>query len=90
MGYVVETNNLNCAAHQKNLEFNKIDISIPDELKDFKRNEKNELVVKLKSGREVTSNLIIGCDGVNSNVKKIAKISTYGWGYSQMGIVCTV
>lgn len=39
---------------------------------------------------KVTTKLLIGADGTNSTVRRLSGISTWGWGYGQEAIVCTV
>lgn len=34
--------------------------------------------------------MLVGSDGVTSNVKKLADIPHYGWSYRQKAIVCTM
>lgn len=37
--------------------------------------------IELENGDKVLSKLIVGSDGKESSVKKIAGISSYGWSY---------
>jgi len=46
--------------------------------------------VKLASGTELKTRLLIACDGVMSRLRDIAGIQTVHWPYDQKGIVCTV
>lgn len=39
---------------------------------------------------KVTTKLLIGADGANSSVRRLSGISSWGWGYGQEAIVCTV
>jgi len=46
--------------------------------------------IKLASGTELKTRLLIACDGVMSRLRDIAGIQTVHWPYDQKGIVCTV
>jgi 2-polyprenyl-6-methoxyphenol hydroxylase-like FAD-dependent oxidoreductase len=45
------------------------------------------LIIELESGRKIETKLLVGSDGNNSIVKKLAKINTRGWSHSQQAIV---
>ena len=34
--------------------------------------------------------LLVGADGANSQVRKLGGIGSWGWGYGQEAVVCTV
>jgi len=40
--------------------------------------------------RQISSRLLVACDGVRSRLRDLADIDTVGWMYGQSGIVCTV
>ncbi|MFN3170533.1 MAG: ubiquinone biosynthesis hydroxylase [Hyphomicrobiales bacterium] len=40
--------------------------------------------------RQLSSRLLVACDGVRSRLRDLADIDTVGWMYGQSGIVCTV
>ncbi|MEQ8657216.1 MAG: ubiquinone biosynthesis hydroxylase [Hyphomicrobiales bacterium] len=46
--------------------------------------------ITLGDGRQVSSRLLVACDGVRSRLRDLADIDTVGWMYGQSGIVCTV
>jgi len=46
--------------------------------------------ISTKNGDSFSGRLIIGCDGGNSIVKKHGNITSFGWSYNQMGLVCTL
>lgn len=39
---------------------------------------------------EIETKLLVGSDGINSSIKRLAGISHYGWQYRQKAIVCTM
>lgn len=47
-------------------------------------------IIKLASGKELHSTLLIGADGVNSQVKDVASFQRYKKSYQQQGLVCNV
>ncbi|KAJ1906446.1 putative ubiquinone biosynthesis monooxygenase [Coemansia sp. IMI 209127] len=47
-------------------------------------------VVNLSSKQRIRTRLVVGADGVNSCVRKHARIGTYGTEYSQFGVVATL
>lgn len=40
--------------------------------------------------RKVTARLVVGADGAQSAVRRLAGLSQWGWGYGQEAVVCTV
>lgn len=96
MGYIIENYHSREALFNKAEEFNKesnskgtIAIYAPEKYNEIEFRE-NECIVKLESGKKITSRLLIAADGKNSNIRKIAGIETNNWDYDQLGIVCTI
>jgi 2-octaprenyl-3-methyl-6-methoxy-1,4-benzoquinol hydroxylase len=50
----------------------------------------NEACVLLDNGTEISSKLLIGADGGNSQLRQVAKIGTTGWQYQQQANVLLV
>ena len=40
--------------------------------------------------RKVAARLVVGADGAQSTVRRLSGLSTWGWGYGQEAVVCTV
>ena len=47
-------------------------------------------VLTLSDGKQIRARLLVGADGINSPVRKYAKIETYGWMYDTHGLVATL
>lgn len=77
---------------------NNIELRFDSRIKDIIVNKVDENVyreaeVVYEHGGEVSkisSRLVIGADGGNSSVRRLANISTYGWSYGQEAIVGTL
>lgn len=46
--------------------------------------------VELDSGDQIQAALVVGCDGGNSQVRRLAEVGTWGFDYEQRGVVATV
>jgi 2-octaprenyl-6-methoxyphenol hydroxylase len=64
-------------------------IEAPQTVDDFQARSGHVDIV-LGDGRQVSSRLLVACDGVRSRLRDLAGIETVGWMYGQSGIVCTV
>lgn len=64
-------------------------IEAPQTVEDFQAHSGHVNIV-LGDGRQVSSRLLVACDGVRSRLRDLAGIETVGWMYGQSGIVCTV
>lgn len=64
-------------------------IEAPQTVDDFQAHSGHVDIV-LGDGRQVSSRLLVACDGVRSRLRDLAGIETVGWMYGQSGIVCTV
>ena len=49
-----------------------------------------EVAAELSNGKTIKSKIIIGCDGQNSKIAKLAKINHFGWKYNQGSLVCAI
>lgn len=52
--------------------------------------EGNIVNITLDNGDEYTCDLLLGCDGVNSSVRKSMQADYVSWSYNQMGVVATL
>lgn len=59
---------------------------------DIKSISQNEFCaeVVLSDGRKLESDLLVGADGKNSVVRKVAEIETYDFNYNQHAIICDI
>ena len=90
IGYVVETAHLEAALFDRLKALDNVQLELSNKITDF-RNEKNTFsTLTLNDQDKVSARLVVGSDGVNSIVKRKAKISSTGWSSHQHGIVCTV
>ncbi len=64
-------------------------IEAPQTVDDFQAHSGHVDII-LGDGRQVSSRLLVACDGVRSRLRDLAGIETVGWMYGQSGIVCTV
>jgi 2-octaprenyl-6-methoxyphenol hydroxylase len=47
-------------------------------------------LARLADGSEISASLLVGAEGANSPLRKLAKIKTQGWRYDQTAIVTTI
>ncbi len=50
----------------------------------------NDVCVHLQYNKKITAKLLIGADGKQSAIRKMAGIGEVNWGYKQVAIVCTI
>lgn len=67
----------------------KIELIEEDAVVGFETNDPAS-IVKLKSGKELSTRLLVAADGARSKLRDLAGIKTVHWSYDQMGIVTTV
>jgi len=89
MGYIIENYHIRDALFKKAEKYNNLKILDKAKYKSIEFNQ-NNVDINLESGQKITSKLLIGADGRNSNVRKIAGIKNSSYDYKQTGIVCTV
>ena len=89
LGYVV-SNNLILEYLKKIIEdSNNISLKQETELSEVKVSDK-EVVISCSNGDKITSKLLIGADGLNSTLRKIAQIKTRSWSYNQKAFVAAL
>jgi ubiquinone biosynthesis UbiH/UbiF/VisC/COQ6 family hydroxylase len=90
LGQVIEVQHL-VAALYKQLETYKVcEVQIPSSIEALEHTGDKFLKLKLNNDEVIHTRLLVGSEGRGSNVKKLSGISTHGWSYNQMGIVCTI
>lgn len=57
---------------------------------DLPEYHEKQVKIKLANGDTYSCDLLLGCDGVNSSVRKAMQVDYLSWNYDQMGIVATL
>jgi 2-octaprenyl-3-methyl-6-methoxy-1,4-benzoquinol hydroxylase len=88
LGHIIENNRVQQALWQR---FDELGISVrcPATIKAIGYN-KDKAIVTLDDGSVVTTSLVVGADGANSQVRQLANIGTQGWQYQQHCMAMTV
>lgn len=90
LGHIVENNQTLWSLQQVNSQFDNIDF-IRDTVQSFDNpDEQGYVPVKLGSGEQLQTRLLVGADGALSNVRQMSGISTREWDYEHHAIVATV
>lgn len=100
MAYMVELNNLVCAMkarlrsaeQSRNLELDILEKTAVTSIEEADSNSSIDWP-KIKIDQEervLRARLLVGADGINSPVRKFAKIESMGWDYGQNGLVGTI
>ena len=95
LGYVVENSLLTDAIYDRLGELDNVTILEPDEIADVAKQtdpmDPSPLSVTLKSGEELTTSLLLGCDGAASPTRRLMGLNRrYGWSYNAKAVVCSV
>ena len=89
LGYIVENRVIQSALHERLRGQDNIDLIMPAQLAAL-RIDQTDAQATLVDGRTLQASLLVGADGVESTVRKLAGIATRGWHYDQHGVVATV
>ncbi|GHF15395.1 2-octaprenyl-3-methyl-6-methoxy-1,4-benzoquinol hydroxylase [Kordiimonas sediminis] len=89
LGHMVENRHTRIALFKRLEDIDTITYLAPEKVARIERTH-GEARVITESGIEVSSTLLLGCDGRNSIVRKHADIGVTHWGYGQTGIVCSI
>lgn len=89
LGYMIEVDHLNLAIRNRVEACPAINRIAPDQLESFEVAPDGALV-RLKSGKEIKAQLVVGADGVGSTVRDLAGIKTLGWSYNQAVVAATI
>ncbi len=89
LGHIIENSVIQSALVERFNDFDNIELICPA---NFTRLafEKEHAWLELDDGKKLTAKLIVGTDGANSRVRKIAGISTKGWQYDHKAVVTVV
>lgn len=89
LGHIVENRLIQSALHERMQSMNHVDRIIPAQLESL-HVDADAVTAILQDGRSLQARLLVGADGVQSTVRKLAGIATRGWAYDQHGVVATV
>lgn len=89
MGYIIENYHIRDTLFKKSEKYKNLKILDKTKYKTINFSSNNADIL-LENGSRITSKLVIGADGRNSNIRKIAGIKNSTYDYEQTGIVCTV
>ena len=86
LGYIISNNTILKSLNKLIQDSPKITLKQQTELSGIDIKE-NEICISFLSGERISSKLIIGADGINSTLRKKAKIKTRTWSYDQRAFV---
>lgn len=89
LGFMVENRVLQLALWQQMAEYPNLTLLCPSRLQTMVRIE-DYWKITLDAQQEIQSHLVIGADGANSLVRRLAGIGTSGWQYRQSCMLMTV
>nr|AEE62523.1 unknown [Dendroctonus ponderosae] len=92
VSYIVENDLLLAAVSEEAKKCNNLSIMDGAKVKNYQLPIAQDDVVgiTLENGECFTCDLLLGCDGVNSSVRKAMEADYLSWSYNQMGVVATV
>jgi 2-octaprenyl-3-methyl-6-methoxy-1,4-benzoquinol hydroxylase len=89
LGYIVENNLLVDTLWQKVQQEKNITTYCPDKIESL-HNQEKDVIVGLQSGKQLSSQIVLGADGALSKVRSLLEIKTDTHDYHQQGIVAYV
>lgn len=91
LGFMVENRVLQLALWQECQKYKNLERICPAQLTHlYQSNSQKEWIVALDDGCELQAKLVIGADGANSQVRKLAGIGSRGWQYRQSCMLITI
>lgn len=86
--YMVENRHLNASLHKR---AKALGVKLVEATRiDHFENEGHQIKAELSNGGKISTQLLVGADGVRSKLRDMAGIKKIYFPYHQMGIVCTV
>lgn len=89
LGHIVENRVTQLALLQRMQQFSNIDYLCPHKIVGLDE-QRAHILVQLEDGQQLTSQLVVGADGANSQVKALSGIKTQGKDYEQHALVATI
>lgn len=89
LGYIVENRVLQLALLETLRHYPSVDVFCPERLKSFETDVK-QVSARLESGKQLSASLLIGADGAQSVVRRLADLPYEIVDYAQKGLVGTV
>ncbi|WP_272520030.1 MULTISPECIES: 3-demethoxyubiquinol 3-hydroxylase [unclassified Providencia] len=91
LGFMVENRVLQLALWQECEKYNNLDLVCPARLINlYQPKSQEEWILALDDGRALQAKLVIGADGANSQVRKMAGIGSRGWQYRQSCMLISI
>lgn len=89
LGHIIENQLIQAALYERCRNFENIDIIQQNAIQSFEVRE-DYVDMKLNSGAELKTELLVGADGRDSGIRRMAGIATAGWEYKQTAVVASV
>lgn len=89
LGYMVENRILQLALWKEIEKNSNITLLCPNSLSNMSYSD-NQWNMTLSDGRNISTQLVVGADGANSQVRQLAGIGSNGWQYRQSCMLITV
>lgn len=83
LGYVFSTNSILTSLNKILRSSKKISLELNKELSSIQVKEKLA-TISFADGKSISSRLLVGADGINSTLRKLANIKTRTWSYNQI------
>ncbi len=88
LGHIIENRLIQLALWQQIAVHDKVTLYCPEHLVDLTQDEEN--VTLTLSERTITAKLVVGADGVNSQVRKLVHIGITSWDYQQSAMLINI
>ncbi|MEQ4780254.1 3-demethoxyubiquinol 3-hydroxylase [Providencia huaxiensis] len=91
LGFMVENRVLQLALWQECEKYSNLDLVCPARLINlYQSKQQKEWMLALDDGRTLQAKLVVGADGANSQVRKMAGIGSRGWQYRQSCMLISI
>ncbi|XP_019880267.2 ubiquinone biosynthesis monooxygenase COQ6, mitochondrial [Aethina tumida] len=92
VSYIVENDVLLSATNRVMKDIKNVQVLYKAKIKQYNLpdHEHDKVSLCMENGDEITCDLLLGCDGANSQVRKTMQVHYLSWNYDQMGVVATL